>query len=649
MTVTPNLPFTTTCAPWATLSDITEITSEQVAALNQDDLLDDLQSASDILFGLTGMQFPGSCQDTVRPQARMVTLDHGIPIRPLPPIGVAYGYWGSGYSGSDWSRWGWCTCNQEEMPGGHLIPSIDLGVYPLTGIEEVLVDGEPVDPTTYEIQDYRYLVSLADPTLNFANPGWPCFPAGTRVLTDQGLVPIEDVKAGDHVLTHRNRWRRVLRSGQTGISETVTATGRGGTLTSTPDHQVWAAEIAGGRWEERKHLNGKDRRKLGAPGWVEASNLVGHAWATPTRIPRLPDKLPDGWSHEDLPQNFWWFVGRWVGDGWTSAKAPTGKRGGGSNSIMLCCGHHESERVSAALTATGWAWKSHQQTTSTRFRFSNGPLREWLREHFGTSAGTKRIPAWMLSAPDVTRRAFLDGYVSADGYRAPNGGYSATTISRDLAIGLRLLLSGLGYATSLYTRIQAQHVQGRPVTASDAYRVDWSTVLVGASGAQGWVDNDHLWGTVRSVTLDETEVPVFDLDVEDDHSFVADGFVVHNCTQFMDRTPDQVGTFQVAFDYGIPPDRLGVMAACEMAYQFYLVTHPAAQGTVKLPQRVTTLTRQGMSAVILDPQQFLDKGYTGLTLCDRFIQRHNPNHLRRAPVVLNPDLGPTTRRTTWPG
>jgi hypothetical protein len=91
------------------------------------------------------------------------------------------------------------------------------------------------------------------------------------------------------------------------------------------------------------------------------------------------------------------------------------------------------------------------------------------------------------------------------------------------------------------------------------------------------------------------------------------------------------------------------MAACEMAYQFYLVTHPAAQGTVKLPQRVTTLTRQGMSAVILDPQQFLDKGYTGLTLCDRFIQRHNPNHLRRAPVVLNPDLGPTTRRTTWPG
>lgn len=41
----------------------------------------------------------------------------------------------------------------------------------------------------------------------------PCFVAGTLVLTDRGYVPIEDVKVGDMVLTHKNRYQKVLRVG----------------------------------------------------------------------------------------------------------------------------------------------------------------------------------------------------------------------------------------------------------------------------------------------------------------------------------------------------------------------------------------------------------------------------------------------------
>src|SRR6516162_10071002 len=41
--------------------------------------------------------------------------------------------------------------------------------------------------------------------------GSPCFPAGTLVLTSVGYRPIEAIRAGDLVLTHEGRWRRVLR------------------------------------------------------------------------------------------------------------------------------------------------------------------------------------------------------------------------------------------------------------------------------------------------------------------------------------------------------------------------------------------------------------------------------------------------------
>lgn len=45
--------------------------------------------------------------------------------------------------------------------------------------------------------------------------GSPCFVAGTRVKTKNGYKNIEDIKVGDEVLTHKNRWRKVLRIGNT--------------------------------------------------------------------------------------------------------------------------------------------------------------------------------------------------------------------------------------------------------------------------------------------------------------------------------------------------------------------------------------------------------------------------------------------------
>ena len=41
--------------------------------------------------------------------------------------------------------------------------------------------------------------------------GSPCFVAGTKVFTKNGYKNIEDIKVGDMVLTHRNRFMPVLR------------------------------------------------------------------------------------------------------------------------------------------------------------------------------------------------------------------------------------------------------------------------------------------------------------------------------------------------------------------------------------------------------------------------------------------------------
>lgn len=64
-----------------------------------------------------------------------------------------------------------------------------------------------------------------------------CFPAGKRIQTRRGLIPIEQVRVGDETLTHAGRYRPVtetLRRDYTGALVTLTADGR--EVMSTSDH-----------------------------------------------------------------------------------------------------------------------------------------------------------------------------------------------------------------------------------------------------------------------------------------------------------------------------------------------------------------------------------------------------------------------------
>lgn len=110
--------------------------------------------------------------------------------------------------------------------------------------------------------------------------GSPCFPAGTLVLTSERLKPIEEVKAGDMVLTHRNRWRRVLSVGSK-QSDTIILRGQGvNSLECTANHPFLSDEKHP-VWDTasrsyKRHLTGE-------PTWVQASARPSTSWATGMR------------------------------------------------------------------------------------------------------------------------------------------------------------------------------------------------------------------------------------------------------------------------------------------------------------------------------------------------------------------------------
>jgi len=92
----------------------------------------------------------------------------------------------------------------------------------------------------------------------------------------------------------------------------------------------------------------------------------------------------------------------------------------------------------------------------------------------------------------------------------------------------------------------------------------------------------------------------------------------------------------VTYKYGQNPPELGRIAAIRLANEFILSVTDLEN--CSLPDRVTAVTRQGVSYTILDPQTFLTEGRTGVYEIDLFIKTANPDRARKRPKIFSPDI-----------
>lgn len=126
----------------------------------------------------------------------------------------------------------------------------------------------------------------------------------------------------------------------------------------------------------------------------------------------------------------------------------------------------------------------------------------------------------------MCNKALLDGYVDADGYEGV--ATSITSVSKELALGVRLLATTLGFSAALYITPGGKEgeIDGRKFIERDRYSVKWRDDL---QRETTFTDTLHMFMPVREVVAAGVH-RVYALQVEEDESFVADGIVVHNCT-----------------------------------------------------------------------------------------------------------------------
>lgn len=83
----------------------------------------------------------------------------------------------------------------------------------------------------------------------------------------------------------------------------------------------------------------------------------------------------------------------------------------------------------------------------------------------------------------------------------------------------------------------------------------------------------------------------------------------------------------VSYTYGAMPPEVGRAAAVRLANELILAEKGDAR--CALPLRVSSITRQNVSMTVLDPQEFLDNGKTGIYSVDLFIKAYNPDGARK--------------------
>lgn len=92
--------------------------------------------------------------------------------------------------------------------------------------------------------------------------------------------------------------------------------------------------------------------------------------------------------------------------------------------------------------------------------------------------------------------------------------------------------------------------------------------------------------------------------------------------------------YVVNYLYGMDPPEAGKRAAMRLASEIMkAITDP---DNCALPERVTSVSRQGVNYTVLDPQEFINDGKTGLFEVDLFINAANPAKAYKRPRVLIP-------------
>ena len=197
----------------------------------------------------------------------------------------------------------------------------------------------------------------------------------------------------------------------------------------------------------------------------------------------------------------------------------------------MSIGDNKVDELKSIVKTRHYNCYPHTESTH-RVVFSSMELVNFIIEHgFGMGAENKVIPNLILDLPISKLKWFLNGYMAGDGCEICDI-YQATTVSKELAMSLCLAIQKVyrvGCCVYHDERPNTCIIEGRTVNQKDTYMIRFRK----NSQKHLWfVEDDIVWYPIRKITKTDKIENVFNIEVEEDHTYTANNIITYNCQDF---------------------------------------------------------------------------------------------------------------------
>jgi intein/homing endonuclease len=398
-----------------------------------------------------------------------------------------------------------------------------------------------------------------------------CLPGTLVTMEDGTCKPIEGIKVGDLVFTHRGRVKSVTEVMSRPVDEEILkirANGLPVPLRVTSNHPLFVLPMVS-NWK-----SGKRTEYEGQPTFIEAGQIkLGDALHSPSLTMETPE--------ENIDEETAFVLGVYAAEGDIEGTREFVKE--------WQCGHHgTSHRVAKEKDVRGLVvnLSLHKDKDKPLMKFvgkyiderypdtpeipldpglseyveimriKNRFFAEFCARHCGEGAKTKKLSQTLMSASPAVLRYFLAGYFKGDGctydhwtHNANGRSYvskkiTSATSSLNLAHQLFWLTERCGLVVTLQKRPNRGGPQNRQKEGLWSYGMALSGTeskkLANVMGqdfdavtrkGKRFAGAACTFGRVYRIDKEHYTGPVYNMEVADDESYIADLASVHNCVQ----------------------------------------------------------------------------------------------------------------------
>jgi ribonucleoside-diphosphate reductase alpha chain len=352
-----------------------------------------------------------------------------------------------------------------------------------------------------------------------------CVSGRSPVYTRRGVVQMKDIVVGDEVLTHLGRFRRVTAHWSNGIRKTMSfSRGRRNRVKSnvefTADHKILGVDD---RWHPALGIEfvGAKVPSFVSTDYRDRFELVNYA----SSISKTPEISDNGDVIRFLNRDKQQRSGRYCDQlGVTKAVIKVdhriarffgsflanGNLDGGA--IRMCANSNKREMLARyckdifAFSGKDPSIEYSNHGNWVTVRVHSKLLASFLRAEFGNGSSKKQVPDWVFNLETASKIAFLEG-MQDDFHIRKSGSATAQLANPTLSYQILLLARSVGRKGNII--FDAKNKLSKQPTSklflSETPDIENTLSFVGA------------------------EVEVFDMEVEDDHSFVVGDMIAHNC------------------------------------------------------------------------------------------------------------------------